>query len=142
MSAQEKFSKVDVYFSCNFLQHLEGEKCVDNDEEKPLNFAIPGDSEAVFYGCKNMEQVCKDFKEARQLTTLQEIHCVKLKFMCQTNTLPPEFYLLICIILLGFLTYCMVCLYCFFRCKLREHQRLREEELAQEELRRAERERL
>lgn len=121
MSAQEKFTKVDVYFSCNFLQHLEGDKCVDNEAQGPMNFAIPGDSEDTFFGCKDEEEVCKGFQEARQLTTLQEIHCVKLKFMCQKSSIPPEVYLLVCIVLLCFLTYCMVCLYCFFRLKLREH---------------------
>ena len=82
LSAQEKFEQVDVYLSCNFLQHLEGENCVDNTEEKPLSFALPGDKDATFYGCADQEQLCKGFEEKRQLTTLREIHCVKLRFMC------------------------------------------------------------
>ena len=79
MSAREEFSQVDVYLSCNFLQHLEDEKCVDNDEKKPFYLGLPFSGEVTTYGCSDLVgDKCTFSSKADYM----EAECAKLKFLC------------------------------------------------------------
>lgn len=79
MSAREEFSQIDVYLSCNFLQHLEGETCVDNDENKPFYLGLPFSGDVTTYGCSDLDSGKCTFTSKNDN---MEAECAKLKFLC------------------------------------------------------------
>ena len=99
MSAREQFSEIDVYLSCNFLQHLEGETCVDNDENKPFYLGLPFSGQAKTYGCSDLVGDKCSFTLTKDDN--MEAECAKLRFLCQTNSASPMVYLIACIIVLA-----------------------------------------